>query len=203
MDNTSGTYDILFSKSTDGGNSFGTPVNVSNLHADSGYPQFAATGNNVYVTWTQTISSQNYDVYFAKSTDSGNTFDTPINLSNNYGASGWPKIATDGNIYISWVDSTPGKFDVLITKSSDGGATFENSTDVSNTKDESYENNMAALNNVVYLVWQEGAQGNHTISFSKSTTFVPEFGPLAPIALLISIIAIIGISARSNLKNNL
>jgi hypothetical protein len=200
MDNTSGTYDILFSKSTDGGNSFGTPVNVSNLHADSGYPQFAATGNNVYVTWTQTISNQNYDVYFAKSTDDGNAFGTPINLSNNYGASGWPKIATDGNIYISWVDSTPGKFDVFITKSSDGGATFENSTDVSNTKDESYENNMAALNNVVYLVWQEGTPGNHTISFSKSTTFVPEFGPLAPIALLISIVAIIGISARSNLR---
>ena len=44
-----------------------------------------------------------------------------LNLSNNYGASGWPKIASDGNIYISWVDSTPGKFDVLITKSSDGG----------------------------------------------------------------------------------
>ena len=55
MDNTSGTYDILFAKSTDGGKSFGTPVNISNLHADSGYPQFAANGNNVYVTWTQTI----------------------------------------------------------------------------------------------------------------------------------------------------
>ncbi len=200
MDNTSGTYDILFSKSTDGGNSFGTPVNISNLHADSGYPQFAVTGNNVYVTWTQTISSTNYDIYFAKSADNGDTFATPIDLSNNLGASGWPKIASDGAIYISWVDSSTGKFDVLITKSSDGGVTFENSTNVSNSKDESYENNMATLNNVVYLTWQEGKLGNHTIAFSKSTTFVPEFGPLTSIALLISIVAIIGITSRSNLK---
>ena len=102
MDNTLGIYDILFSKSTDGGNSFGPPVNVSNLSAASGYPQFTVTGNDIYVTWTQTISNPNYDVYFAKSTDNGNTFGTPINLSNNVGASGWPKIASDGGaIYIS------------------------------------------------------------------------------------------------------
>lgn len=204
MDNTSGIFDILFAKSIDGGKSFGTPVNISRQSTDSGYPQFTVNGNNVYVTWTQTIVSPNYDIYFAKSTNNGDTFDTPINISNNSGASGWPKIASDGNIYISWVDSTPGKFDVFITKSSDGGITFDNPTDVSNSPAESYESQMAALNNVIYLTWQEGNGGtNHTIAFSKSTTFVPEFGPLASIALLVSIIAILGISSRSRLKLNL
>jgi hypothetical protein len=204
MDNSSGNYDILFAKSTDGGKSFGTPVNISHQHADSGYPQFAVNGNNIYVTWTQTITSTNYDIFFAKSTNNGDTFDAPINISNNIGASGWPKIASDGNIYISWVDSSPGKFDVLITKSSNGGVTFDNSTNVSSSAAESYESQMAALNNVVYLTWQEGNRGNHTIAFSKSATFVPEFGPLASVALLISIIAILGISSRSKLgiKNN-
>ena len=205
MDNTSGNYNILFAKSSDGGKSFGTPVNISNQHADSGYPQFAVNGKNVYVTWTQTITTQNYDIFFVKSTNNGDTFDTPINISNNTGASGWPKITSDGNIYLSWVDSSPGRFDVFITKSSDGGVTFDNSTDVSNSNAESYESQMAALNNAVYLTWQEGNKGsNHTIAFSKSTTFVPEFGPLASVALLISIIAILGISSRSKLgiKNN-
>ena len=202
MDNISGNYDILFAKSSDGGNSFTTPIDISNLHADSGYPQFTVSGNNVYVVWTQTTSNLSYDIFFVKSTDGGNTFDRPINLSNNVGSSGWPKIASDGggNIYVSWVDSSPGRFDVFITKSSDGGITFENPTNVSNSVNESYESNMAALNNVIYLVWQEGLQGNHTIAFSKSTTFVPEFGPLAYIALLISIITLIGISSRFSLK---
>lgn len=200
MDNTSGHYDILFTKSSDGGKSFVTPVNISNLHTDSGYPELVINGNNIYVTWTQTISETNYDIFFAKSTNNGNTFDKPINISNNIGASGWPKIASDGAIYISWVDSTPGRFDVLITKSSDGGATFENYSNVSTSKAESYDSKMAVLNNAIYLIWQEGPRGNHTIAFSKSTTFVPEFGPLVSIALLISIVAIIGISSRSNLK---
>ena len=204
MDNTAGIFDILFAKSTDGGKSFGTPVNISRQTTDSGYPQFAVNGNNVYVTWTQTIASPNYDIYFAKSANNGDTFDTPINISKNSGASGWPKIAYGGNIYISWVDSTPGKFDVLITKSSDGGVTFDNSADVSNSRAESYESQMAALNNVIYLTWQEGSSGtNHTIALSKSATFVPEFGPLATIALLVSIITILGISSRSSLKLNL
>ena len=200
MDDTYKNYDILFSKSTDGGKSFAAPVDISKLHADSGYPQFTVNGNHVYVVWTQTITETNYDIFFAKSSDNGDTFDKPVNLSNNNGGSGWPKIASDGNIYVSWVDSTPGKFDVLITKSSDGGTTFDHYTDVSQTKNESYDNKMSVLNNAVYLVWQEGNKGNHTIVFSKSTTFVPEFGSFAPIALIVSITALIAVSFRSNLK---
>ncbi|MDE1843955.1 MAG: hypothetical protein KGI10_01345 [Thaumarchaeota archaeon] len=202
MDNTSGNYDIFFTKSTDGGETFAKPVDISHLQGDSGYPQFAVWKNNIYVTWTQTMSGINYDIFFAKSTNNGDTFDKPINLSNNSGPSGWPKIASDGNIYVSWVDSTPGKFDILITKSTDGGATFESPTNLSHSKTESYENEMAALDNTVYMVWQEGSSGNHTIVFSKSTTFVPEFGPLAPIVLVVSLVSIIAVSYRSSLKLN-
>lgn len=204
MDNTSGNYDIFFAKSADGGATFEKPIDISNLKGDSGYPQITAWKNNVYVTWTQSMTGINYDVFFAKSTNNGDTFDQPINLSNNPGPSGWPKIVSDGNIYVSWVDSSTGKFDVLITKSTDGGTTFESPTNLSHSKSESYENAMAALNSTVYMVWQEekGNSGNHTILFSKSTTFVPEFGPFASIALVVSIIAIIAISFRSNLRLN-
>ena len=200
MDNTSGTYDIFFTKSTDGGETFAKPVSVSHLKGDSGYPQFAVWKNNIYVTWTQTISDTNYDIFLAKSSNNGDTFDKPINLSNNPGPSGWPKIASDGNVYVSWVDSTPGKFDILITKSTDGGTTFENPTNLSHSKTESYENEMAALDNTVYMVWQEGTSGNHTIVFSKSTTFVPEFGSLASIVLVLSLVSIVIMSAKSGLK---
>lgn len=200
MDNVSGTYDIFFAKSTDDGLTFTKPLDISHQKIDSGYPQFTVWKNNIYVVWTQTMTGINYDIFFAKSSNNGNSFDTPINISNNLGPSGWPQIASDGNIYVSWVDSTTGKFDVLITKSSDGGLTFQSPTNLSHSKMESYENEMAALNNTVYMVWQEGQSGNHTIVFSKSTTFVPEFGPLASIILVVSLGSIILISYRSGLK---
>ena len=200
MDNTSGNYDIIFAKSTDGGKSFGNPVNVSQTGLDSGYPQLAISGDSVYVTWTETLSDNNYDVYFAKSTDAGTTFDKPINLSNNKGGSGWPQVAVDGDIYVSWVDATTGNYEILITKSSDGGVTFEKPVTMTDTKTESYYNTMEATANVVYMVWQVSDQGNHSILFTKSTTFVPEFGPYAMIALVASIVSILVISSRSKLK---
>ncbi|NHH97870.1 hypothetical protein DYY66_1571 [Candidatus Nitrosotalea sp. FS] len=50
------------------------------------------------------------------------------------------------------------------------------------------------------MVWQEGTIGNHTIDFSKSTTFVPEFGPLASIVLVLSLVSIVVVSVKSGLK---
>jgi len=176
MDNTSGNIDILFAKSIDGGKSFGKSTNISNLSSDSGYPQFSVSGSNVYVAWTQTMPSKNYDIFFAKSNDTGKTFTTPINLSHDSGGSGWPQIASDGNIHVAWVDDSTGKFNILVSKSSNKGVSFEGPINISNTKSESYDANIAKLGKDVYVVWQEGVQGNHTIVFSKSMEKVTQVG---------------------------
>src|SRR5437879_4685410 len=124
MDNTPGNYDIFVAKSTDNASTFGTPVNVSNNTGDSGYQQIALSENNLYVAWNNTISKSNYDILFAKSTDGGATFTTPVNISKNVGASGWPQVSVSGNIYVIWEDITTGNYDIFISKSIDGGATF-------------------------------------------------------------------------------
>ncbi|MGI0073726.1 MAG: sialidase family protein [Nitrosotalea sp.] len=196
MDNTAGNYDILFSKSTDGGSTFGKPVNISKNTEDSGYPELTVSGNNVYVTWTNAMGGQNYDVLFSKSSDGGQTFADPINISNNLGASGWPQIAIAGDVYVSWVDDTPGTFDIFIAKSIDDGKSFESPVNISNTPSESWYNRMAVSSNTVYMVWQEKDQTNHDILFTKSTTFVPEFGMVTPIVLIIAIMSIVIISQR-------
>ncbi len=199
MDDSSGNFDILFSKSTDGGQTFSKPVNVSETKQDSGYPQLAVVGNNVYVTWTETITDKNYDIYFAKSTDDGKTFDSPLDISNTPGASGWPQIAVDGNVYVSWVDNTPGNFDVYIVKSTDNGNSFESPVDVNNGAASSWYNQMSASSNTVYLTWL-GLSQHSDVMFAKSTTFVPEFGPVASLILVVSIVSIVLISQKSRLK---
>ncbi|MGI0087557.1 MAG: PEFG-CTERM sorting domain-containing protein [Nitrosotalea sp.] len=204
MDDTPGNFDILFSKSTDGGTTFAKPVNVSGNLQDSGYPQFVVMGNNVYVTWTNAITDKNYDVLFAKSNDGGQTFGTPINVSNNPGASGWPQISVDsGNVYISWVDNTLGNYGIYIAKSADAGNSFESPVGVTNGTYGSWYNAMASSSNTVYLAWQQGNNGSNDIMFSKSTTFVPEFGSMVPLVLVVSILSIIAISQRSVLKTKI
>ncbi len=204
MDDTQGNFEILFSKSTDGGATFAKPADISGNPQDSGYPQFTVVGNNVYVTWTNAITSKNYDILFAKSSDGGQTFDTPVNVSNTPGASGWPQISVDsGNVYISWVDNTPGNYDVYIAKSADGGNSFESPVDVNNGTYGSWYNTMASSSNTVYLEWQQANNGSNDIMFSKSTTFVPEFGPIASMVLVVSILSIIVISQKSTLNTRL
>ncbi|MGI0047233.1 MAG: PEFG-CTERM sorting domain-containing protein [Nitrosotalea sp.] len=205
MDNTSGNFDILFSKSTDGGLTFTKPVNVSVDQQDSGYPQLAVVGNNVYITWTNAVTSKNYDIFLTKSNDGGQTFSPPLNISNSPGASGWSQLAVDnGTVYASWVDDTPGHFDVYIAKSNDGGNSFETPVDVNNGGgNNSWYNSMSVSSNTVYLTWQQADNGSNDIMFSKSTTFVPEFGSIVPIVLVISIMSIVLVSARSSLKTRI
>ncbi|TLX67270.1 MAG: PEFG-CTERM sorting domain-containing protein [Thaumarchaeota archaeon] len=47
---------------------------------------------------------------------------------------------------------------------------------------------MVLSDNNVYVVWQDGAPNQHEILFAKSTTFVPEFGTLASLVLLVAIL---------------
>ena len=197
MDKTSGNYDVFVAKSSNAGSTFGTPINVSKTTKDSGYQQMTSSGNNIYVVWTETISDKNYDVFFAKSTDGGSNFDTPVNISNNVGPSGWAVVTATNNVYVAWEDSTAGNYDMFIAKSTDGGSTFGAPVNISNTTEESAFVQMIATNDGVYLAWHDGTPNQHEVLFAKSITFVPEFGPVAPLVLVVALISIILIYAKT------
>ena len=67
------------------------PINLSNNTGVSSFPQIAASGNNVYVTWHDNTPAGNRDILFAASNNNGTSFGTPINLSNNTGNSVYHK----------------------------------------------------------------------------------------------------------------
>src|SRR5690349_13011365 len=50
-DNSTGKFGIFLAKSTDGGTNFGAPVNISKNIGSSTSPQFAVSGNEVFVVW--------------------------------------------------------------------------------------------------------------------------------------------------------
>jgi S1-C subfamily serine protease len=151
-----GTNRIMFAKSTDRGNIFSKPANLtSEVGKDSETPSIAAFGNIVYVVWTDN-SRGNFDIFFIKSTDDGNTFSKPLNLSNDPGLSYQPRIVTDGknNVYVVWTDNSPGNYNILFTRSLDGGASFYKPIILSNLKGVSNFPNIAAYgNDTVYVVW--------------------------------------------------
>jgi S1-C subfamily serine protease len=153
----SGIDRIMFSKSTDRGDTFSKPSNLTSaVKIDSETASIGASRKKVYVVWADD-SPGNYDIFFIRSTDYGNTFSKPVNLSDNPGVSYFPKLATDGNngIYIVWTDNSLGNYNIEFTKSIDGGATFNRPIILSNdTRGVSNFPNMAISgNNNVYITW--------------------------------------------------
>src|SRR5829696_6501014 len=104
---------------------FGNLTNLSNNNIGfSSNPQITAFGVNVYVVWRDN-SSGNDDIYFKRSSDTGNSFSIAENLSNNNGSSADPQItATGNNVYIVWSDDTSGNGDTYFKSSADNGTSF-------------------------------------------------------------------------------
>ncbi|HEX5982554.1 MAG TPA: sialidase family protein, partial [Nitrososphaeraceae archaeon] len=128
---------------------------------DSVYGQIAAIDNNVYIVWKESITDdsneKNYEVYFKKSEDQGNTFSKAINLSNNTGFSEHPQIAVSKNgIFIVWADNTNSKnTEIMFTKSLDNGTTFGEVRNLSNNSKNSNNQEISVSDENVYVVWQD------------------------------------------------
>ena len=140
---------------------FSNVTNITNNIFDSVYAQIAAVENTVYLVWQESINDQsnknNYDIFFIKSEDNGNTFSKPKNLSNNTGFSEHPQIAVSQNgIFIVWVDNTnSNNTEIMFTKSEDNGTTFSKVINLSNNSKNSNNVEISAFDENVYVVWQD------------------------------------------------
>jgi hypothetical protein len=79
-DNTTGNWEVFLAKSTDGGKTFASPVNISNTpDARSVGARMVTQGdNNVYITWMDIKPNGLKQVVFRASNDGGQTFGNPI-----------------------------------------------------------------------------------------------------------------------------
>ena len=118
-------YDIFFKKSNDSGETFGSPINLSNNTGFSEHPQIASVGNIIYIVWVDDSSGER-EIMFCKSSDSGKTFSNSTIVSKNSMGPNHVELAAEGqSVYIVW-----NSFDkemrniILLSKSDDAGKTF-------------------------------------------------------------------------------
>jgi hypothetical protein len=85
-----------------------------------------AVGENVYFVWSSNKTG-NFEVYFARSTDSGENLDTAINLSNSPGVRSEDSLikAEGKNVYVTWWENYGNGTTVPVARSSnDNGESF-------------------------------------------------------------------------------
>lgn len=171
-------YNIFFSMSHDGGQSFSAPRNLSNNLGWSDFPQIAVSGNNIYVAWFwyTAIGGGNAEILFARSIDKGVTFSAPINFSNNSADSRPARLAISGdNVYVVWNDAyLAAPSNISFRRSADAGATFGPTMTLGNNGWFYSDPQIAVNGNDVYVVWNDR---NGDISFCRSTDGGTSFSP--------------------------
>jgi hypothetical protein len=108
--------EIMLIKSTDGGTTFSTPLNVSNNAGQSFFPSAVPdTRGGISLVWEDDTGNDQSDIFYAHSTDGGKTFGAPVNLSANPGVSTGALGAADalGNLLVMWTDDSPANPEVF------------------------------------------------------------------------------------------
>jgi len=172
-DTNSNDIEVFFTVSNDAGKKFNTIKKISNNIGFTEHPKIFSEGNNVYLVWKEGLL-QTEDIFFARSNDTGKTFSTPINLSNDTAVSRDPKVlSAENNVYVVWRDYTHNNTDLIYNiffkASNDGGETFSSPISLHYNKWGIFSPQLATADNNVYVLWHENI-GNSlsSILFTRS-----------------------------------
>ena len=173
-DNPSNTVfnpEILMMRSSDGGKNFTPWQNLSLTDSTSGAPWVAASGQHVYVIWSET-SAGTSAYYMRYSSDFGANFGGPRNLTTMFGIPGSGNCAmsaTGNNVYLSCTQVVDGYNDIVVARSNDNGTTFSAPQNVSQSPGVgSTKSRIAASGSHVYVAWEEGAGSASEIFMASS-----------------------------------
>ncbi len=139
--------------------------NASDIY-DSEDPVIAANGSFVHIAYQDywgTFPSTYTEIRYVRSTDYGETWSEPINISLTDGKYSWlPDIATtpDGDIYIVWCDLRSGSREIWVNISHDDGQTWEGEKNLT-----AYDGKLSDWPHVasegdnVYVIWGDRRHG--------------------------------------------
>jgi hypothetical protein len=159
---TDNNYDIYLKASSDGGITFGKAINLSDNPSFSEHPQIAATGDNIYVVWTDNTSGHK-EVLFRMSTNQGMAFGKVVTISENNVIAYHPEISASGtNVFVIWnnLDADKGNR-ILLRQSTDDGSTFDSVKEIGVSGRDSFPK-VAVDDTNFFAVWDVIGYDNNT-----------------------------------------
>ncbi len=169
QENSESRTEFYYQHSTDNGTTWSSAqklidADVMSIQGNTLYPSFsvAALGNTVHLAWNSGSDDTLGDIYYKRSSDGGNTWDTDVHLISDLEGSLAPSIAASGTLVgLVWTQSNldtlnPKSF-VCFKRSTDGGATWSDQTIISDTTRLAFffsDNPQIAISNqLVAVVW--------------------------------------------------
>jgi fibronectin type 3 domain-containing protein len=167
---------ILFAKSTDGGETFGAAVSVSDGTGIALHPRMAVDPNGqIHIVW-QDPRDGGFNIYYAFSDDGGSTFSTDKMIAGSAATNQTePAIAAggDGSLYVTFSNSWINESDVIFMRSTDGGATWSGNIqlndDIVNTTQKTSRIAVDGKGKI-YVVWEDNRSHRGDIYYDIYTT---------------------------------
>jgi hypothetical protein len=156
---------IMFSRSTDGGKTFSAPAKVSKGEGSASEAHIASdSAGRLSLAYVQQVGEET-QVFYSRSTDQGQTFSEPINISNKPGASvSKPVIAVfeDKTVYVAFQNEARRDMQVYLATSDDAGVSFSNPKQVSNANNQCGRAHSAAMvvdsEGTLHMVWIDASR---------------------------------------------
>ncbi len=163
-----GNYEVYYKHSTDAGANWEADKRLTQNSGYSIYPSISASGANVNIVWEDNRDG-NYEIYYKKSTNQGDTWGTDIRLTNNSASSIWPSISTSGSsVHVAWMDIRDGNYEIYYNRSTDAGTTWETDTRLTNATGSSYYPSVSVSGLLVHVVWMDIRDGNYEIYYKRN-----------------------------------
>lgn len=176
--------EVLLAKSSDAGVTWSTPVVVNNNSLLKDSPVIAVDGQYVYVLWEgYTILGGIRTLYLSRSTNGGNTFEAPIQVTDSASPTDqFPNmdIGPSGGIYVVWETVESGGRDIWMSSSSDRGLSWTAPQQVDDTfASDGYTQNpdvAVDTSGVIHVVWAESVTGGRSVFYSAAPNAASPFG---------------------------
>lgn len=171
-DNASGSTEIFYKQSTNGGAAWSPAKRLTWTSGGSGAQAIAGgSGNDLHVAW-EDYTPGNQEIYHLKSSDGGTNWSTPRRITWTPTKSYNPAVALDsGNaVHVVWEDSMAGNSEIYYKRSTNGGTTWGAAQRLTWTPGYSSNSIIGTdSSGVIHFVWYDEASGDFEIYHKRST----------------------------------
>lgn len=168
-DKRDGNYEIYYKRSTNGGNDWLDDFRLTNSIGHSVSSSIAVEGLYVHVAWCDWRDG-NPEIYYKRSTDAGNTWESDVRLTVNSAESYSPCIAVYNSIiHVMWDDKRDGNTQIYYKRSSNNGVTWESDVRITNVTFDSFSASVFAIGQFVHVAWVDNRDGNAEIYYKRSS----------------------------------
>ena len=175
-DNRTGVAKVYVDRSVDRGVSFGADTLVYDWPLDAVYMGLPRTVNiaigadgHVYVAWILYEGANLYDsdIFFAESSDGGQTFGTPTHVNPLEGGARhyhpWIAVRADGVVYVAYCKRNATSVGVYLARSQNGGTSFASPVKVNDDAVARYRGGVQVIlapDGGLHVAWTDGRAGD-------------------------------------------